>query len=145
MRKKILFFKSGAIVVVCIQVCICHDQQWRWLIGVCFCEHHDPPTQLDFKSLDTLHFVMELNFQIPTSIVPRLPTEYALYRFCAITHLSWTQVHFLLIIEDRVCYLTLIGKVSVLVSSRLHYCDDCCFASCLIGQTGGKFAAVLLY
>jgi len=34
MKKKILFVKSGATVVVCIQVCICYDQQWRWLTSL---------------------------------------------------------------------------------------------------------------
>jgi len=72
--------------------------------------------------------------EFPRRIVPRLATEYALYRFRAITHLSWTQVHFLLIIEDRVCYLTLIGKHSLLVPSRLHCCDDSCFARCLFAD-----------
>jgi len=42
MKKKILFVKSGATVVVCIQVCICYDKQWRWFTSV-FWEHHDPP------------------------------------------------------------------------------------------------------
>jgi hypothetical protein len=39
-----LFFKSGAIVVVCIQVCICHDQQWRWLTSIFLWT--SPPTNL---------------------------------------------------------------------------------------------------
>ncbi len=66
--------------------------------------------------------------------MPRLATEYSLYRFRAINHLSWTQVHFLLIIDDRVCYLTLIGKHALLVPSRVHYCDDSCFATCLFAD-----------
>jgi hypothetical protein len=44
MRKKIFFFKGGAIVVVCIQVCICHDQQWRWLTSIFLWT--SPPTNL---------------------------------------------------------------------------------------------------
>jgi hypothetical protein len=63
-----------------------------------------------------------------------LETEYALYRFCAITHLSWTQVHFLFIIEDKVFYLTLNGKHALLVPSRLHCCHNSCFASCLFAD-----------
>jgi len=66
--------------------------------------------------------------------VPRLETEYALYRFCAITHLSWTQVHFLFIIEDKVFYLTLNGKHALLVPSRLHCCHNSCFASFLFAD-----------
>jgi hypothetical protein len=44
-----------------------------------------------------------------------------------IFNLSWTQVYFLLRIEDTVWYLTLIGKHGLLVPSRLHYCDNACF------------------
>ncbi len=44
-----------------------------------------------------------------------------------ITNLSRTQVHFLLRIEDTVCYLTLIGEHAWLVPSRLYYCDDASF------------------
>jgi len=72
--------------------------------------------------------------EIPRRIVPHLATEYALCRLCAVTHLSWTQVRFLVIIEDRVCYLTLIGKHTLLVPSRLHYCDDSCFTTCLFAD-----------
>ncbi len=43
-KKKILFVKSGVIVVVCIQVCICHDQQWRWLTSAFLWT--SPPTKL---------------------------------------------------------------------------------------------------
>ncbi len=44
-----------------------------------------------------------------------------------ITSLSWTQVYFLLRIEDTVCYVMLIGKHALLVPSRLHYCDNAWF------------------
>jgi hypothetical protein len=56
--KKILYVKSGATVVVCIQVCICYDQHWRNITT----------HQISWasKSLDTLHFMIRLYFQIPT-------------------------------------------------------------------------------
>jgi hypothetical protein len=61
-----------------------------------------------------------IDYRVQALLIPR-----------PVTHLSWTEVHFLLIIEDRVCYSTLVGKRALLVPSRLHYCDDSCFTSCL--------------
>ncbi len=48
-----------------------------------------------------------------------------------ITNLCWTQVYFLLRIEDTVCSLPLISKHALLAPSRLHYCDNACFPSFL--------------
>jgi hypothetical protein len=42
--RKSCLSRVGAIVVVYIQVCICHDQQWRWLTSVFLWT--SPPTKV---------------------------------------------------------------------------------------------------